>query len=323
MTIIEAYTKLLQELHAIYDNREAANIADLVIENVTGKKKVERIVDKKFLLNSEQENKLENYTQQLLQHKPVQYVLNEAWFAGMKLYVDEAVLIPRPETEELVEWIVADVRSTMCDVRSKEIEIRSLKYEIRNAKSEVQSEKSNDSNFEFGISNLSILDIGSGSGCIAIALKKKISGADVSAVDVSEGALIVAGKNALQQNVEIDFYQLDFLDESRWSNVGAFDIIVCNPPYIKQYEEAAMQKNVLAHEPHLALFVPDDDALIFYKKIALFAQNHLKENGAVYLEINEALGGEVKRLFKSFGYGTVEIKKDLQEKDRMVKVSRV
>jgi release factor glutamine methyltransferase len=287
MTNHEAYTKLLQNMYAIYDNREAVNIADWVFENVTGKKKVDRIIYKNLQLDSEQEIKLANCTNELIQHRPVQYVLNEAWFAGLKLYVDESVLIPRPETEELVDWIVEE----------------NSKFKIQNSK-------------------FSIIEIGTGSGCIAIALKKKIAGAEVSALDVSEDALAVAKKNTSTQNVDIKFHQLDFLDESQWNNVGVFDVIVSNPPYIKQSEGADMQKNVLMHEPHLALFVPDEDALIFYRKIAVFAQVHLNENGSVYVEINEALGAEIEKLFKDFEFASVELKKDLQGKDRMVKASK-
>jgi release factor glutamine methyltransferase len=316
MTIHEAYTKLLHGLYAIYDNCEAANIADWVIENVTGKNKIDRIVDKNFYLNNELKNQLANITTQLLNHKPVQYVLNEAWFAGMKLYVDEAVLIPRPETEELVDWIISDVLGTKDKYRNTNVEERITKYEIRNNK------PGEDSDFGIKTSYLSILDVGTGSGCIALALKKKIDSAGVYAIDVSDKALYVAKTNAQIHNLNINFSQLNFLDKEQWKGLGKYNIIVSNPPYIKQSEEAAMQENVLAHEPHLALFVPDQDALIFYKALTEFVQKHLKAGGKLFVEINETLGQQVVELFQKDFFSNVELKKDLQGKDRMVRATK-
>lgn len=285
MTIHAAHRQLMFQLYELYDDSEAANIADMVIEYITGQRKIDRIMHQDIPLAESQAAQLQLITQQLLRHIPVQYALHEAWFAGMKLYVDESVLIPRPETEELVEWIAGDARDK--------------KYEPR-----------------------SILDIGTGSGCIPIALKKKIPAAVVRAIEVSEGAMNVAVKNAMLQAVQVYFMRLDFLDRNNWAQFGKFHIIVSNPPYVKQSESASMHRNVLDHEPHLALFVPDEDALLFYRHIAAFADTHLEDNGAVYLEINEALGKEVTELFESNGYAT-EIKKDMQEKERMIKATRV
>jgi release factor glutamine methyltransferase len=287
MTIQLAYKQLLAQLYEVYDTREAANIADMVIEHVTGQRKIERILYKDLPVSEEQQHTLETYIQQLLQHKPIQYVLGEAWFAGMKLYVNENVLIPRPETEELVEWIVEEVGS---------------------GKSKVQS-------------NLSIIDIGTGSGCIPIALKKRLINADVYAVDISEGALEVAKKNAEQQEVDIHFSQINFLDNRQWEQLRLFDVIVSNPPYVKKSEEQTMAKNVLQYEPHVALFVPDEDALKFYKAIAEFAKTHLNTGGHVFVEINEALGQHVGELFVQSGLKDVTLKKDMQGKDRMIKAS--
>jgi release factor glutamine methyltransferase len=285
MTIHQAYQQLLYQLYDIYDDREAANIADQVIEYVTGQRKIDRVTYKDLPVNDQQQVQLAGITQKLLLHTPVQYVLNESWFAGMKLYVDENVLVPRPETEELVEWIAEEVKS--------------------------EKEKGK-----------KIIDIGTGSGCIPIALKKKFPQAIVRAIEVSEGALNVAVKNAMLQGVQVYFIRLDFLDENTWKELGRFDIIISNPPYIRLGEACSMHANVLAHEPHLALFVPDDDALLFYKKIAAFAKDHLEGNGSVYLEINEGLGKEVCDLFEKHGYKT-ELKKDMQGKDRMIKASMV
>lgn len=286
MTLQLAYLQLLAQLYEIYDKREAANIADWVIEHVTGQRKIERIVYKDLPVSAGQQQTLQAITDQLLQHKPVQYVLGEAWFYNMKMYVNENVLIPRPETEELVEWIVKE-------------EIRNLKFKIQNF----------------------ILDIGTGSGCIAIALKKLIEDAAVYAIDVSEAALEVAQQNATQQHVEINFLRLDFLDKSKREQLPTFNIIVSNPPYITKSEEQKMAVNVLKYEPHLALFVPDENVLKFYIAIAAFSKKHLKENGSIFVEINEALGQEVVDLFKTNGFKNVMLKKDLQGKDRMVKGS--
>ncbi len=305
MTIQQAYQQLLQVLYEIYDNREAANIADWVIENITGFKKIDRILSKTFALNSEQLRRLKVISDQLSIHRPVQYVLGEAWFAGMKLFVDENVLIPRPETEELVEWIVSEVRS--------------MKYEVPNEKANSENRKLKAG--EEDNVRLSVLDIGTGSGCIPVALKKQLVYPEVSALDISDGALSVARRNAKEQELTINWHQLNFLKESEWDRLLSFDIIVSNPPYVKQSEEANMQKNVLDHEPHLALFVPDDDALIFYRKIALFAKEHLKEKGSMFVEINEALANDITRLFEQYDYNTIEVRKDMQGKDRMVRVS--
>ncbi len=276
-------------LSEIYDEREAANIADMVIEFVTGLRKIDRVLDKQFLLNEEQNVKLKSCLVDLLKHKPVQYILHEAWFAGMKFYVDENVLIPRPETEELVELIAKEVDSGLLT----------------------------DDSLTF-----TVLDIGTGSGCIAIALKKKSSIINrqfsISAIDISENALNIAKKNAIENKMEIYFFQTNILDENEWKQFVKFDIIISNPPYIKQSEQVSMGENVLKFEPHLALFVADEDALIFYKKIAAFGLRHLNKNGKLFFEINENLGNEICELLENSGYKNIELKKDMQGKNRFV-----
>lgn len=281
MTIHLAYRQLLAQLYEIYTVREAANIADMIIEHVTGQRKIDRIIYKDLPVNEEQQKQLKNFTSELLLHKPVQYVLGESWFMNMKLMVNEHVLIPRPETEELVEWILKDIKQTG--------------------------------------KTLSLIDIGTGSGCIPIAIKKKNPELSVSAIDVSKDALQAASFNAAALGVVINLIQLNFLDESKWNRLGKYDVIVSNPPYIEQDEGAAMRNNVLKYEPHLALFVPVEDALIFYREIAKFSQKHLEAGGSVYVEINEALGEQVVRLFKRYGFKDVILKKDMQAKNRMVK----
>jgi release factor glutamine methyltransferase len=291
MTIQQVYDKMLGQLQAVYESREAANITNMVLEHFTGKKKIDRITEKDAEIMDDQCIKLEEALHYLIQHKPVQYVLEECWFAGLSFYVNEHVLIPRPETEELVDWIVTS-RKADVDNKVQERERR-----------------------------LSIIDIGTGSGCIPVTIKKHLPSADVMAIDVSSSALQVAARNAKQHCVDIQFAELNFLDKKERDQLGTFDLIISNPPYIRQSEEQTMEQNVLAHEPHIALFVPDENALVFYEAIADFGQEHLTGKGSIYLEINEALGYAVAELYKRKGFTDVEIKKDMQGKDRMVKVN--
>jgi release factor glutamine methyltransferase len=284
MTIHEAHHRLRAQLSELYDDREAASIADMVIEYVSGQKKIDRLLNKEIAMTSEESGEFNKITSELLRHRPLQYVLHEAWFAGMKFYVDENVLIPRPETEELVEWIFIDTQNNHLAAKK-------------------------------------LIDIGTGSGCIPITLKKKIPGASVKALDVSEGALNVAIKNAMLLGAQVYFLRMDFLDKTRWNDLGSFDIIVSNPPYVRYCEACAMKLNVLEHEPHLALFVPDDDPLLFYRHIAEFGKSHLEMNGAIFMEINESLSEDLTILFDVEGY-TTELREDMQGKQRMLKATR-
>lgn len=282
MSIELAYQQLAQQLETLYDKREASNIANWVIEHITGLKRMDRIIQKNALLNPAQEFELAAKTKQLLLAQPIQYVLGEAWFAGNPYFVDASVLIPRPETEELVEWILKD----------------DLNKDFRH-----------------------FLDIGTGSGCIPITLKLKKPDSFVLSFDISKEALAIAQKNATDLNASVHFMQVDILDETRWHNFPVFDCIVSNPPYIKDNERSSMAKHVTEYEPSLALFVREEDPLIFYRKIALFAQEHLDAQGCIFLEINEALGKEVQALYESLNY-TTELRKDLSGRDRMVKAEK-
>ncbi len=283
----EAYRKTVSGLASLYDERETGNIANMLMEKITGFNRIDRLMHESDMLSVLQIEQWENNMQQLLIHIPIQYVLKEAWFAGMPFYVDENVLIPRQETEELVEWIYEELK-----IENEELKIKNL------------------------------LDVGTGSGCISIVLKKKIATLDVVAIDVSESALNVAKKNASSLQAEIAFEQIDFLDEQSWDKLGVFDVIVSNPPYIRMSEAGTMSSNVLEHEPHLALFVADEDALLFYRKIAEFGKMHLNNKGKIFLEINETFGNQVASLFQNNGYKT-ELRKDMQGKDRMLKAERV
>jgi release factor glutamine methyltransferase len=279
MTVLEAKKTLAVKLTELYDHREATNIADMVIEKITGLTKTQRLISKRLELSVEEQELIENFTAELLTSKPVQYVLHEAWFGGLKFYVDENVLIPRPETEELVNAVIKS-----------------------------SSNK-----------NYSILDIGTGSGCIAITLSKKLPTSNVYALDISDKSIFIAKENADKNKVEVNFIQADILDFDASIKLPVFDILVSNPPYIKQSESEAMSRNVLKYEPHLALFVADEDPLLFYRAIADFALQHLKRNsGQLFFEINETMGNEVSALLKEKGFSEVSVQKDLQGKDRIV-----
>lgn len=297
MKIGEAEKYIIEGLTGIYEESESATIAQLVLEECTGQSRTYLLLNKKEPLPANQESKLKEYLQRLQQHEPVQYLLNKAWFYGMELYVDRNVLIPRPETEELVDWIVRDVKASGMPV----FERGPMQADVTN--------------------QLKVLDVGSGSGCIALALKKAMPKAEVWGCDVSDEALNVARRNGAALDIRVDFQSINFLNEAEQSSLPIVDIIVSNPPYIPFSDKASMQANVLDYEPHTALFVPNDDALLFYKAIAQFARKRRYPNGAIYLEIHEDLGVAVENLFRSEGYQKVEIKKDMQGKERMVKVS--
>ena len=296
MTIHEARLKLQFVLMSHYEDREAANIADLVLEKLTGWSRIERVVNKTVPLSPQQEEQLAHYTERLGRQEPVQYVLEEAWFAGWPFHVNHQVLIPRPETEELVDWIATDVRSTKYDVGKETMENVHRTPDI-----------------------VHVLDIGTGSGCIPVTLKKNFPDLHITAIDISSEALYVAVDNAARYHTEIDFRRVDFLNPEEWAYLETYDIIVSNPPYIPATDRETMQKHVLDWEPHQALFVPDTDALVFYRAISLFGKSHLNPGGAIYLEIHESLGKEVLALFSNAGYPSIELRRDLQGKDRMVR----
>lgn len=277
---------MTKELNTIYDDGELKNIVDLVLEFITNMPRIEQVKSKLAYLTCTQLETIDAITERLKQNEPVQYVLGEAWFAGMKFKVNKNVLIPRPETEELVDWVVKESQ-----------------------KSKVKSQN--------------ILDVGTGSGCIPITIKKKLPHAAISAIDVCSDALFTATENAIEHNTEVDFILLDFLDEEKWNELGQFDIVVSNPPYVKLSETQTMSDRVIDFEPHVALFVPDDDALVFYRKLSDFSLKHLKPGGSFFVEINEALAETVVNLFRSAGFIDIELKKDMQEKDRMIKASLI
>jgi release factor glutamine methyltransferase len=221
--------------------------------------------------------------------------LGEAYFHGLKLHVDSSVLIPRPETEELVAWVIADVKTSGAAVCHKGA-----------AKADQTR-------------TLRILDVGTGSGCIALALKKTLPKAEVWGCDTSDAALNIARRNAAELDIRVDFQGVNFLDTAQWAGLPLIDILVSNPPYIAQSEQHTLAPNVVQHEPHAALFVPDANPLVFYEALSRFGAQKLHAGGAIYAEIHEAQGKAVVQLFKNAMYADVQLRKDMQGKDRLIK----
>jgi len=281
--IKEAHQHLFKSIHALYESREAKSITEWVIEDLTGMNRSGMLIHQDEELKEDQEKKLHQYTSELLHGRPVQYVLSNAWFMGMPFFVDERVLIPRPETEELVE-LVKGIYNHSLETKEK----------------------------------LLLADIGTGSGCISIALKKTFSAFEVWGIDNSEGALEVASINAKKQNTTINLEKNNILDDTDDDGLPVFDIIVSNPPYIPMKDKVEMDSVVLDHEPHNALFVDDEDPLKFYKCILSFSNHHLKRGGMIFFETHADFAKDVACLMEQFDFENVEIKKDMYGKDRIV-----
>ncbi len=276
MTWNEYYRYYLNQLQNVYAVEEASAITGLVFQNKTGVTKKDIITAPGKIITTEQKTILDKTLEQLLTHKPVQQITGETWFYNLPFIINEHVLIPRPETEELVKKILDE-----------------------------------------NTGNISIIDIGSGSGCISIALKKNLPNASVTSVDVSKEALLTARQNAEANETEINFIALDFLNTNEWQHLSEYDIIVSNPPYIPLTEKEQMDKNVTEHEPHSALFVPDTNPLLFYKAIAEFASTHLKHQGKIYLETHADYAIQVAAIFQEHSNST-QVLKDISGKQRIV-----
>lgn len=279
MTILEGKKQLLDTLIEIYEEREAKTMSEMVLEKLTGLTRIQQLLDKGKVLDSVQVRQLGIWEKELLQHRPIQYILGESWFMGMPFFVQEGVLIPRPETAELVLWVL-----------------------------ETMSGRSGN-----------VLDIGTGSGCIAISIAKNNKTLNVSAIDKSVDALEIARKNNQLLDAAVAFQQMDVLSVTANDFPEKWDVIVSNPPYITENERKDMHQNVLDFEPEMALFVPNGEPLLFYRKIAEIATEMLKSGGYLFFEINENFGKETVSLLELLGFENVTLKKDLQGKDRMVK----
>ncbi len=261
----------------IYPETEIRSFFLLIMEQLTGLNRSQILSNKNNTLSGEQNQQLATIIKRLKNFEPIQYILGETEFYNLSFLVNKNVLIPRPETEELVDWIINDnIKSTA-----------------------------------------TILDIGTGSGCIAISLAKNMPQATINAIDISNEALTVAQKNADNNNVYVGFKRIDILSEKS-DSLNSFNIIVSNPPYVCEREKQDMANNVLNNEPHLALFVEDNDPLLFYRHIALFALKHLTPNGKLYFEINQSYGKETLDLLEEIGFINTTLRKDISGKDRMI-----
>jgi release factor glutamine methyltransferase len=284
MTIEDANRLLISSLTGLYDEREASSISSLVMEHLTGMPKSLRVTHKTDAFSTRKEELFQTYLAQLVDHRPVQYVLREAWFGSMPFYVDENVLIPRPETEELVNWLLNDIIS--------------------------------------GRPGLTLMDIGTGSGCIPIYIKKKRKDLNVMALDISEAALKIARKNGEIQGADIGYFQCDIMDRHQWTRIPPTDLIISNPPYIPRKQKLILEKHVRDFEPELALFVPDEDPIIFYKTIGQFAHQKLKAGGTIFLEIHHDYAKLIVEWYEKNGF-SLELRKDFSGLNRMIKAERI
>ncbi|MCL7762861.1 peptide chain release factor N(5)-glutamine methyltransferase [Polaribacter sp. Z014] len=274
------------ELSTMYPKTEIDSFFFLLIEAKLNLQRIDTVLKPDFLIDTEILSVLKSITKRLQKEEPIQYILGETEFYGLPFLVDKNTLIPRPETEELVEWIIN--------------EIQELKIKNQDKK-------------------LKILDIGTGSGCIPISLAKNLNNVSISAIDISKKALKVATQNAILNKVNITFLEIDILKAKELPQ--QYDVIISNPPYVRELEKVEINNNVLQNEPHLALFVADENPLIFYKKIADLAKQHLTKNGLLFFEINQYLGKETVEMLHKKGFQNIELKKDLFGNDRMIKAN--
>jgi release factor glutamine methyltransferase len=284
-TIKDVFLSFQQGLGEVYDTREIEAIALLVLEEITDMSRAKIKAFPEDNVPGEAAEKIQGILEELKTGRPVQYILGSTEFYGLNFLVNPATLIPRPETEELVEWVISSVASLQLVVNS----------------------------------SLSVLDIGTGSGCIAISLKKNLPNAEVTAIDISPEALHTAQQNAVINDVEVEFIEQDILNPKSELEHSKFEVIISNPPYVTLVDKAQMHQNVTGFEPHTALFVPENDPLIFYKAIADFAVKHLENKGLLFFEINENFGKETVELLSDKEFTDIELRKDMSGRDRMVK----
>lgn len=286
MTLKEFRLYFTNQLYESYPKTEIDSFFFIIIKEKLNLQRIDSVLKPDFLIDKETLVDLNNSIRRLQKEEPIQYILGNTEFYGLSFFVDENTLIPRPETEELVEWILKKIQ------------------ELRN---KIQEE------------SLSILDIGTGTGCIPISLAKNLKNVSISAIDVSNNALKIAKQNAALHKVNINFIKQDILHTEKLSQ--QFDIIVSNPPYVRELEKTAIKNNVLQNEPHLALFVSDENPLVFYDKIADLAKVHLTNNGLLFFEINQYLGKETVKMLATKGFKNIELKKDFLGNDRMIKAN--
>jgi release factor glutamine methyltransferase len=278
MTFKEAESIIKSELMEIYPVSETEAMIQVIFNHFFSLSRFQRYLNANSVISEKSGFQIYNIIHQLKEHKPLQYILGETEFYGLRFLVNEQVLIPRPETEELVQWVINDwLGKTPC----------------------------------------TILDVGTGSGCIAISLSKNLPDASVSAIDISIDAINTAKRNALINEAAVNFKICDILHPNV-DEFSMFDILVSNPPYVTAEQKAEMLPNVLDYEPHIALFAPVENPFIFYEAIALFAKQRLKPNGYLYFEINEKYPQETAQCIEKYGF-TAELKRDINNKYRMIK----
>ena len=282
MTVNDYKKRFLNQLPAFYDETERLNLFYMAMEFVLNYNKADVVLNGNESILVENQQKIDEVFNRLQNNEPIQYITQQANFFGYDFKVSPATLIPRPETEELVDWVLTEMKK--------------------------QPQK-----------NWRVLDIGTGTGCIPITIKKEFPFAKVFAIDISVDALKIAQENAINLKADVTFIQQDILQTEQ---LDAYDIIISNPPYVRNLEKAEINENVLQHEPHLALFVDDNDPLIFYRKITQLAYKSLHENGMLFFEINQYLGNEMQEMVSAY-FKTIELKKDFIQNDRMMKASDV
>ena len=293
--IVKQYRNYFNEtLKTIYPITEIDSFFFLLLEEYLGFRRVDIVLKSDFKINQKTLNLLQSATKQLEQEVPLQYIIGKTEFYGLPFVVNKHVLIPRPETEELVAWVVSE----------------SSRFKTFNTSTKQTTETK----------QLKILDIGTGSGCIPISLKKQLPFAKISAIDISKEALTVAKKNAVLNNVDIHFILQDILKTVALDQ--HYDIIISNPPYVRELEKKELKNNVLKNEPHVALFVENDNPLIFYAKIAELAKKYLNKNGLLFFEINQYLGTETIDLVNKKGLKNIQLKKDMFGNDRIIVASK-
>lgn len=280
MKLRDYRTYFLEKLTPLFDSMEAEQFFIITLEELKGWRRTDLALNPDAELSGKEIERWNAVLAELETQKPIQYIFGKAYFYGLEFEVNPDTLIPRPETEELVEWIITENK-----VKGK----------------------------------INLLDIGTGTGCIAISLAKNLPDASVSAIDVSEGALATAKRNAQHNKAEVNFILQDILAAETLPQL--YDVIVSNPPYVRNLEKYEIKENVLQYEPHLALFVDDNDPLLFYRKIALLAKKQLSPNGRLYFEINQYLGPETVQMLEDYGFKNVTLRKDIYGNDRMVSCS--
>lgn len=299
MTIKQFQLLFSKNLSKHYPKSEIDSFFSILLEEKLGLQRIDTVLQPNYPIEQSKLSSLKKITNRLLKEEPIQYIIGKTEFFGFPFFVNKNTLIPRPETEELVNWVIEEVIKLRDTTTTKQ---------NKNRIDEISTNR-----------NIKILDIGTGTGCIPITLAKKLNNVSISAIDVSDEALIIAKKNAKLNNVNISFIKRDILETETLND--KYDIIISNPPYVRELEKENIKNNVLQNEPHLALFVPNENPLLFYKKIAELAKNHLTKKGLLFFEINQYLANETLTILSELNFTSTKLKKDIFKNDRMIKAN--